>query len=114
MVIGGLLLAGCLAFLFGFGVMYLWNWLMPDLFGFKVINYWQALGLVLLAKILFGCFGHHRGGHGMRHKFVKNIKRFRNQFPEIVENYAEYSTYWEEEGRKAFADYCDRKKNAGE
>ena len=38
----------------------LWNWLMPTIFGLPVINYWQALGLLLLSKILFSGF-HKRG-----------------------------------------------------
>jgi hypothetical protein len=43
-------------------VMYLWNWLLPVLFGVHAINFWQALGLVLLCRILFGGRGgHHRG-----------------------------------------------------
>ncbi|MBS1186555.1 MAG: hypothetical protein H6R04_573 [Burkholderiaceae bacterium] len=38
-------------------VMLLWNWLMPSLFaGVQQVNYCQALGLLLLCKILFGCF----------------------------------------------------------
>lgn len=41
-----------------FGVMLLWNWLMPLLFGLAVITFWQALGILALSKILFG------GGHG--------------------------------------------------
>ena len=28
------------------GVMYLWNWLIPAVIGWSVINYWQALGLM--------------------------------------------------------------------
>jgi hypothetical protein len=48
---------------FGAIVMWLWNWLMPALFdGARAIGYWQALGLLLLSRILFGGFG--RGGHG--------------------------------------------------
>lgn len=40
-------------------VMLLWNWLMPAMFvGARSIDYWQALGLLVLCKILFG------GGHG--------------------------------------------------
>lgn len=36
-------------------VMLLWNWLMPALFvGVKPVDYWQALGLLLLSKILLG------------------------------------------------------------
>jgi hypothetical protein len=35
-------------------VMSLWNWLVPGLFGLHQIGFWQALGLLLLSKILFG------------------------------------------------------------
>lgn len=47
---------------FGFGTMYLWNWLVPALFSGPVIGFGQAIGLLVLAKILFGGFG--RGGWG--------------------------------------------------
>ena len=48
----------------GWLVSALWNWLMPALFGFGVITFWQALGLFLLGRILLGGlrgFGGHRG-----------------------------------------------------
>lgn len=35
-------------------VMLLWNWLMPLLFGLTLITFWQALGLLVLSKVLFG------------------------------------------------------------
>jgi hypothetical protein len=38
-------------------VMLLWNWLAPALFGWRQINFWQALGLLALCRILFGGFG---------------------------------------------------------
>lgn len=41
-------------------VMHLWNWLLPALFGWRQVTFWQALGLVLLCRILFGGFGGHR------------------------------------------------------
>ena len=53
------------AAVFGFIIMHLWNWLMPGIFGLHTITYWQGLGLLILAKILFG--GFHRGGGGRRH-----------------------------------------------
>jgi hypothetical protein len=62
MVIIGLITAVVLGFLFGYFVMMLWNWLMPVLFGLKVITFWQAFGLIVLAKLLFGC-GHHCPSH---------------------------------------------------
>lgn len=60
----------------GFAVMWLWNWLMPAIFGLGTITWIQALGMFALAKILFGgrgghgwggrggCGGHHHGRHG--------------------------------------------------
>src|SRR5579872_5027618 len=35
----------------------LWNALMPAIFGLPAISYWQALGLFLLSRVLFGRFG---------------------------------------------------------
>ena len=39
---------------FGLVLMSLWNWLMPALFGWKLITLWEALGLLILTRILFG------------------------------------------------------------
>jgi len=48
-------------------VMALWNWLMPALFfGAREISYLQAVGVLVLSKILFGFRGH--GGHGPWHR----------------------------------------------
>src|SRR5262245_66519708 len=47
----------------GFVVMSLWNWLMPSLFGWSIISFWQALGLLVLCRILFGGFRGRPGGH---------------------------------------------------
>lgn len=35
-------------------VMWLWNWLMPSLFGLPLISFWQAFGLMLLFNFLVG------------------------------------------------------------
>lgn len=49
-------------------VMHLWNWLLPPLFGWRLITFWQALALLLLCRILFGGWGGSGGGKGhMRH-----------------------------------------------
>ena len=37
-----------------FALMFLWNWLMPVIFGLSVMTFWQSLGLLALSKILFG------------------------------------------------------------
>jgi len=43
----------------GFATMYLWNLLIPELFHGPIISFWQALGLLLLGKLLFGWHSHH-------------------------------------------------------
>jgi hypothetical protein len=48
-------------FLGGKVVQLLWNWLLPPLFGFPTVTYWQALGVLALSRILFGGLG--MGGH---------------------------------------------------
>jgi hypothetical protein len=61
----------CLLFvvLFGWVTMFLWNYLVPSLFNGPVINFWQALGLLLLSKILLSGFhGKHHHGGGMHWK----------------------------------------------
>jgi len=61
--------------LFGFVVMWLWNWLMPDLFGLRSIGYWQAWGLIVLGKILVGGF-HGGGGAGRwRHRMMERCEQ---------------------------------------
>lgn len=40
----------------GFIVLQLWNWLLPPLFGWSQITFWQAIGLLALCRILFGGF----------------------------------------------------------
>src|SRR5260370_5039203 len=38
-------------------VLQLWNWLLPPLFGWRQITFWQAVGILALCRILFGGFG---------------------------------------------------------
>jgi hypothetical protein len=46
----------------GFLVMLLWNWLVPAISSLKRVTYLQALGILILARLLFGGFG--PGAHG--------------------------------------------------
>ena len=56
-------LLGIALFIFigGEVVRLIWNWLLPPLFGWREITFWQALGLLALCRILFGGFGRHGG-----------------------------------------------------
>lgn len=53
--------------LIGALVMWLWNWLMPSLFGLPMLSFWQAVGLLVLCRLLVGNIGfgsHHHHSHG--------------------------------------------------
>lgn len=72
---------------FTFIVMRLWNWLTPALFGWHVISFWQALGILILSKILFGGFrgGPHRGGYWRR----RMMERWDQMTPEERDKFRE-------------------------
>jgi hypothetical protein len=54
--------------LFGELVKYLWNSLLPPLFGLHMITFWQALGILLLSRILFGSWGPGGGNRRSRRR----------------------------------------------
>ena len=59
-------IAFVLVFILVFGtiVQLLWNWLMPEIFGLGAITYLQAIGLLLLSRLLFGRVGQRRDHAG--------------------------------------------------
>lgn len=70
-----MILVFCTAFvmLFSFIVMSLWNGILADVLGVKIITFWQALGILVLSKILFSGFG------GFAHKREHFKNRFRQK-----------------------------------
>ena len=68
---------------FGFVVQHLWNWLIPAIVGWHAINFWQAVGILLLSKILFGGF-RGRGGMHWRHRMGE---RWEKMSPEEREKF---------------------------
>ncbi len=117
-VIGGLALASIFALIFGYFVMHLWNWLMPEIFEFPTINYWQAVGLALLTRLLFGTLGGHEDKkHKPHHKFNKKMPPFLKKFPPPFENcekWRHYDEYWEKEGKQAFEEFTKKKSEGNE
>src|SRR5512136_1829970 len=116
---------GFIAFLIigGAIIMLLWNWLMPSLFHFSNITFWQSVGLALLARLLFGA-AHHRWHHMGRRKMwhaysgccgdhPHSYRNFHNMKDENCKSYFHawkyYDKFWEEEGENAFKDYIKRK-----
>ena len=67
----------CAAFVtvFSFIVMSLWNAILPAVLGVKAITFWQAMGILVLSKILFGGFG----GWGNKREHFKNKWKQRMQ-----------------------------------
>lgn len=85
-------------------VMTLWNSILTEVVsGVKPISYWQAAGLLLLSKILFGGFG----GRGRRGGWKK---RSRDKFK------SKWQSKWmnmdpdkREEMKSRWKAYCDRR-----
>ena len=53
--------------------MRLWNWLLPELFRLPLISIWQALGLLVLSRILFGGWG----GRGGRARWARKRQQWK-------------------------------------
>jgi hypothetical protein len=77
----GILAVGVL----GFVVMSLWNGLMPAIFGLKAIRFWQAVGLLILARLLFGGFHRAHPHHLFRHR--RMMRRWAGMTPEEREQF---------------------------
>jgi hypothetical protein len=67
----GVLVFSVVVVLFGFVAMALWNKLLPDIFGLPKISYWQAVGLLILARLFFT--GIKPGGNKKRKKDKKHL-----------------------------------------
>ncbi|MBN1615625.1 MAG: hypothetical protein JW950_14275 [Deltaproteobacteria bacterium] len=106
LIIGGVALAAFFALILGVFVMWLWNWLMPEIFGLKQISYWQAFGLLFLGRLLFGGFGHHQREHDST-KFRRWIERDRR------DRWKHYDHFWHERGEVAANDLIKRAKQDG-
>ncbi len=52
-IVAVLAVIGFAALLLSFPTMWLWNWLMPKIFGLIEISFWEALGLNLLTGVFF-------------------------------------------------------------
>ena len=68
-------------------VMHLWNWLVPALFGWRQITFWQALGLLVLSRILFGNLGGGGGGNDRSKCERRKSDRWERMTPEEREKF---------------------------
>jgi len=120
-VIAGIIIFGAiaisgLAILFGYIVMWLWNYVMPPIFDLPIITYWQAVGLFILAKLFFG-FGGDGGDNSSKksnkkRKFNRKINALKKgegnsclDDETEVEDWKHYEAFWKAEGKEAFSSY---------
>jgi hypothetical protein len=102
----GIAFAAALSFL----VMMLWNALVPSLFAGPAIGFWQALGLLVLSRILFG--GLRRGGghagwrHGMWRRWGGMTAEERERFRAGYSRWSQMTPEERAEFRRAFGGRC--------
>ena len=123
----GAFAAVVLALVFGYFIQQLWNWLMPKLFHLSVITYWEAFGLALLARLLFGGMGQHHGEHHRR--FHEHFAQHHKRHPywqghgdgsgewELKGGWHDwryYDRWWRAEGKQSFERFIDRLKETKE
>jgi hypothetical protein len=98
LLIAPLAIVGMFAFVAigGLVVQLLWNWLLPSLFSWREITFWQGVGLLALCRILFGGFRLHGAAHrtDMRRSMVDRLadrigERFDAMTPEERERFRE-------------------------
>jgi hypothetical protein len=70
-------------------VQQLWNWLLPPIFGWRAITFWQALGMLALCRILFGGVGRAGSGRSYVHRRLSErmAERCEHMTPEERERF---------------------------
>ncbi len=80
-------IVGMLLFIFIGGeiVLHLWNWLLPPLFGWRQLTFWQAVGMLTLCRVLFGGVS----GRGFRRSYSgrRMAERWEHMTPEEREKF---------------------------
>jgi hypothetical protein len=100
-------------FAFGSIVMLLWNAILPAVIHVTPINFWQALGILILSKILFGGFkgGGGRWGDRRRHMWKDQMEKKLSNMS--VEEKEKFKQDWKNRcsrwGRSERADFWDSK-----
>ncbi|WCO00947.1 hypothetical protein [Psychroserpens ponticola] len=104
MIIFGTIFITGLAILFGFVIMWLWNWLMPMIFGLTTLTFWEAVGVFILFKILLGgC-----GGFGGKDKKSSKKANCKPNSKGEFSKWKHYDNFWKEEGNIAYETYVNR------
>jgi len=110
-ILFALIFAPLAIFIFGSIVMLLWNNVAVPVLHVSTVTFWQALGILVLAKILFSSFGPRGGGPGRYAWRRRMMRNWKDMTPEEKEKFKEQ---WREQcgpwGYKAW----DSESQAGE
>lgn len=78
----------------GLVVMLLWNAILPKVTTAGALSYWQAVGLLLLSRILFGNWGGKPGGRPSR-KHLARKRAWREKWMNMSEEErAQFKEKW--------------------
>ena len=91
--------------LFGLLVQFLWNATLVELLGAGEISFWQAIGVLVLAKLFFG-FGNTGSSSGKSKK-----KKGQASDDDGLMKEQAFRDYWEREGKEAFEAYKSSRDN---
>ena len=105
-IFGAIAISG-LAILFGFIIMWLWNWLMPEIFGLATLSYWQAVGLFILLKLLLGGCG--SGSSSKKSKDTND--NCKTDSKTDFSKWKHYDKFWKDEGDALYKQYVEHKNN---
>jgi hypothetical protein len=110
-ILGVLAIVALLSFI----VMSLWNNILVSVLHIGVINFWQALGLLVLAKILFGGFpSGWRGRHGYSgHSSYWRKEMYEKWQMMTPEEREKFKQEWRNRCRGVRREEVDKKTNAG-
>ena len=92
--------------LFGLLVQFLWNATLVPLAGAGEISFWQAIGVLVLAKLFFGF------GAGSAPKPPKHKKRRSSDSDKDLLKQTSFREYWEQEGKAAYENYKTKQENS--
>ena len=109
----GMVTAVIFAFVFGYFVQQLWNWLMPRIFHLTTITFWEAFGMVLLARLFLGGHHHESRYHHQKHYHPdctwNDSERETWKIKGGHHNWKYYDEWWKTEGKEKFEAFIDQK-----
>lgn len=100
----GVVVVAAVATIFGWVVMTAWNAVIPAVFNLPQLAFWQAVGLLVLGRVLVGRFH-----HGHRGRDCKIGRHFRRPEADVPPEGGAFAQWWWEEGETAFRSFQARK-----